>query len=328
MKYKLIGYYSQDGYKLLGEDGKIYKSQNIVFEEGSRHCTLFDQQALQDESIFTEETSYISDTPTTSSTPEHHLITSDHNHNQTIHTDSRGAEDSSLTSHQGLPLIHEPYPIAPRHRHPTNNMPDRQTSRGVTDSSAAPPLQPAAPVQGLQCLAHNIRPTQVIVQSRESEQRIEEARETGEEWAEEEHHASVVFASPGYDMDLDAQEFHDYHLASFQSDLSEYVALLAESDEDNTYVPKSYSNAMKHSDVWFPPMEQEMVVMDHQGVFTKVECPEDRKVVGLKWIYRLKYNAEGEVVQKKACLVAQGFNQIPGVDFDQTYASVAWLESM
>lgn len=68
--------------------------------------------------------------------------------------------------------------------------------------------------------------------------------------------------------------------------------------------------------------------MTRRGVFSKVERPKDRRVIGLKWIYGFKYDAEGEVARRKARLVAQGFNQIPGVDFDQTYVSVTHLESM
>lgn len=71
-----------------------------------------------------------------------------------------------------------------------------------------------------------------------------------------------------------------------------------------------------------------MDMMTKKGVFTLVERPAGRKVISLKWIYGLKYRADGKIDRRKARLVAQGFNQIPGVEFDQTYASVARLESM
>lgn len=163
----------------------------------------------------------------------------------------------------------------------------------------------------------------------ESEKHTEEAKEQGEEWAREgdAETATYVLAMPGYDMDMDAFKFQQHHMQGFQSDLSEYVALMAEAD-DLYYLPKLFHDAMKHADLWWPPMEQEMGVMTRRAVFSKVERPKDKKVIGLKWIYGFKYNVDGEIMKRKACLVAQGFNQIPGVDFNQTYASVACLESM
>ena len=51
-------------------------------------------------------------------------------------------------------------------------------------------------------------------------------------------------------------------------------------------------------------------------------------VVGSKWVFRVKKNSSGEVVRYKARLVAQGFSQVPGVDYFDTYAPVAKLASI
>ncbi|KAJ3493089.1 hypothetical protein NLJ89_g11094 [Agrocybe chaxingu] len=51
-------------------------------------------------------------------------------------------------------------------------------------------------------------------------------------------------------------------------------------------------------------------------------------VINPLWTFGYKYDAEGEITKQKAQLVAKGYMQIPGLDFDQTYASVACLESM
>ena len=45
------------------------------------------------------------------------------------------------------------------------------------------------------------------------------------------------------------------------------------------------------------------------------------------WVYTNKYDANGNVIRRKACLVAKGFSQIPGLEYDQTYASVVRLKS-
>ena len=51
-------------------------------------------------------------------------------------------------------------------------------------------------------------------------------------------------------------------------------------------------------------------------------------MVGCRWVYALKRDAAGNIIRYKARLVAQGFSQVPGVDFFDTYAPVAKLASI
>ncbi|KAL5769722.1 hypothetical protein ACOSP7_013876 [Xanthoceras sorbifolium] len=51
-------------------------------------------------------------------------------------------------------------------------------------------------------------------------------------------------------------------------------------------------------------------------------------VIGTKWIFKNKSDENGNVVRNKARLVAQGYTQLEGVDFDETFAPVARLESI
>ncbi|MCH93095.1 putative gag-pol polyprotein, partial [Trifolium medium] len=55
--------------------------------------------------------------------------------------------------------------------------------------------------------------------------------------------------------------------------------------------------------------------------------PDGINIIGTKWIYRNKSDENGTVTRNKARLVAQGYTQIEGVDFDETFAPVARLES-
>jgi hypothetical protein len=57
-----------------------------------------------------------------------------------------------------------------------------------------------------------------------------------------------------------------------------------------------------------------------------VPRPRDQNVIGTKWIFKNKSDAHGTVVRNKARLVAQGYTQVEGVDFDETFAPVARLE--
>ncbi|GJY68790.1 retrovirus-related pol polyprotein from transposon TNT 1-94 [Tanacetum coccineum] len=59
-----------------------------------------------------------------------------------------------------------------------------------------------------------------------------------------------------------------------------------------------------------------------------VPNPLDITIIGTKWVYRNKLDENGVVSRNKARLVAQGYNQQEGIDYDETYASVARLESI
>lgn len=54
-----------------------------------------------------------------------------------------------------------------------------------------------------------------------------------------------------------------------------------------------------------------------------VNLPEGKNVIGLKWVYRTKYNAGGSIQKHKARLVAKEYGQQQGVHFDETFSSVA-----
>jgi hypothetical protein len=59
-----------------------------------------------------------------------------------------------------------------------------------------------------------------------------------------------------------------------------------------------------------------------------VPRPVEQNIIGTKWIFKSKTDEHGTVVRNKARLVAQGYTQIEGVDFDETFAPVARLESI
>jgi hypothetical protein len=61
-------------------------------------------------------------------------------------------------------------------------------------------------------------------------------------------------------------------------------------------------------------------------VWTLVEPPRDVNVIETKWVFKNKQGEDGEVVRNKAHLVAQGFSQVEGLDFWETFAPVACLE--
>ena len=68
-------------------------------------------------------------------------------------------------------------------------------------------------------------------------------------------------------------------------------------------------------------MHEELNQFERNQVWSLVERPEDYNVIGTKWVFRNKEDANGLVVRNKAILVAQGFNQVEGLDFGDVCSS-------
>ena len=66
-----------------------------------------------------------------------------------------------------------------------------------------------------------------------------------------------------------------------------------------------------------------------QSLWELVPRPtEEHNVIGTKWIFKNKQDANGVVVRNKARLVAQGYSQVEGIDYGETFAPIACLESI
>ena len=92
--------------------------------------------------------------------------------------------------------------------------------------------------------------------------------------------------------------------------------------------PKKVYEALEDPD-WLDAMHDELNNFERNKVWTLVERPKDcRNVIGTKWIFKNKQDANGIVIRNKARLVAQGFSQVEGIDFGETFAPVARLESI
>ena len=59
-----------------------------------------------------------------------------------------------------------------------------------------------------------------------------------------------------------------------------------------------------------------------------VKLPERKKAIGCKWIFRVKYDGEGKVDRFKGRLVAQGYSQKYGIDYEETFSPVACFSSI
>ena len=58
-------------------------------------------------------------------------------------------------------------------------------------------------------------------------------------------------------------------------------------------------------------------------IFEVVSQPDNKKVIGSKWVYYKKYGPNGKIQKYKAHVITQGFTQVEGIDFDKTFSLVA-----
>ena len=94
--------------------------------------------------------------------------------------------------------------------------------------------------------------------------------------------------------------------------------------------PSSYSEAVKSSekDHWQLAMKNEFDSLQRNKTWTLCQLPQGRSPIKSKWIFKIKMNADGQVDRYKARLVAQGFSQKYGVDYNETFSPVATLATI
>ncbi|GJS78549.1 retrovirus-related pol polyprotein from transposon TNT 1-94 [Tanacetum coccineum] len=95
----------------------------------------------------------------------------------------------------------------------------------------------------------------------------------------------------------------------------------------STIEPKNVNEALA-DDSWIVAMQEELNQFIANDLWELVPQPRNMTIIGAKWVFRNKLDENGIVSRNKARLVAQGYNQQEGVDYDETYALVARLESI
>jgi hypothetical protein len=94
-----------------------------------------------------------------------------------------------------------------------------------------------------------------------------------------------------------------------------------------TFEPKDVGYALSDHN-WVNSMHEELEKFERNQVWELVDPPPGCKPIGTKWVWKNKEGEKGEVVRNKSRLVAQGFNQKEGIDFEETFAPVARLEEI
>jgi hypothetical protein len=91
--------------------------------------------------------------------------------------------------------------------------------------------------------------------------------------------------------------------------------------------PKNFNEANK-DDHWVKAMNDELDRIEKNNTWEMVQRPEGKNFIGSKWIFKNKLNEQGQVIRNKERLVYKGYDQIEGLDFGETFAPVARLESI
>ncbi|GJR23286.1 putative ribonuclease H-like domain-containing protein [Tanacetum coccineum] len=79
---------------------------------------------------------------------------------------------------------------------------------------------------------------------------------------------------------------------------------------------------------WIEAMQEEFLQFKLQEVWTLVDLPNGKRAIGTKWVYRNKKDVRGIVIKNKARLVAQGYIQEEGIDYDEVFIPVAKIEAI
>lgn len=97
-----------------------------------------------------------------------------------------------------------------------------------------------------------------------------------------------------------------------------HLSLLAV-NKDTT--PRNHRDALTQPH-WHDAMKEEIQALHENHTWKLVPRPTNSNVVGSKWIFRIKYKEDGMIERYKARLVAQGYTQVEGLDYEETYSPV------
>jgi hypothetical protein len=91
--------------------------------------------------------------------------------------------------------------------------------------------------------------------------------------------------------------------------------------------PRSFTEAERHT-AWRATMQLEMDAVEKNRTWELADLPRGHSTITLKWVFKLKRDESGAIVKHKARLVGRDFVQREGIDFDDTFTPMTWMESV
>ena len=83
-----------------------------------------------------------------------------------------------------------------------------------------------------------------------------------------------------------------------------------------------------HHPIWKTSMKEEFSLLQKNDTWELVDLPPRRKLVQCKWVFKTNFSADGSNLKYKEILVAKGYSQVHGIDYNETFASVAKMDSI
>ena len=117
--------------------------------------------------------------------------------------------------------------------------------------------------------------------------------------------------------------------------ITDYVTDAAFSDAHQAFlaavsdglIPKSYKEAFKDKK-WRKAVKVEVDALELSRTWDLVDLPKGKKAIGSKWVFTIKYNANGTIERHKGRLVCCGNHQVEGEDYEETFAPVAKMDTV
>lgn len=113
--------------------------------------------------------------------------------------------------------------------------------------------------------------------------------------------------------------------------LDDYILIAEELGEEILLYlnnePKNFSEAKKSKE-WTRACVDEIDSIEKNETWILVDLPYGAKAIGLKWVFKIKRNADGSINKYKSRLVAKGYVQCHGIDYDEVFAPVARIKTI
>ena len=181
------------------------------------------------------------------------------------------------------------------------------------------PADPRQPTQQLNTSAiteprrsdRTPKPSHAGIGSAEYQQREEMGKKEGHDWATNQKHPKASIT-----------------ISNLVEDREDFIACFGDT-KGLHYIPRSYKHAMSTDpDRWMAAMETEMATHKAKHTWDLVLPPPGANIMDSMWVYDIKWDGEGNRIKDKARLVGKGYTQQLGIDYNETWAAVARLESI
>jgi hypothetical protein len=98
----------------------------------------------------------------------------------------------------------------------------------------------------------------------------------------------------------------------------------------NYPIPQNYQEALRHpdKDKWKEAIQAELDSLASFNTFTPCKLPGDKKTIDTRWVFVVKRNEYNKIIKWKARLVARGFQQKFGIDYNETFSPTVKFKSI